>query len=77
MLKNLDRRQLLEKHGVQASAEEYADKLYSRVTKDCSTCGFSAVRNLLANKFLDAKLNFAQNRQAKEEAREHNNRPRF
>lgn len=67
MLKTQDRRHLLEKHGVDVSAEDYANNLYSRVTKDCETCHSSSARELLANKLLDAKLSFAKRLESHEE----------
>ena len=60
LLKKQDRRLLLEKHGVDMSPEEYADNLYSRVTHDCTSCSSASARDLLANKMLDAKLNFVK-----------------
>ena len=60
MLKQNNRRQLLEKHGVKLSAEEYAGNLYARVTHGCASCSSSSARELLANKLLDAKLSFAK-----------------
>jgi acetamidase/formamidase len=67
MLRQQDRRELLEQHGVEESAEDYADNLYDRVTKDCETCSGSSSRELLANKWLDAKLNFAKKMQDQKE----------
>jgi hypothetical protein len=55
-----DRRELFAKHVADMSLEEYADMLYARVTKGCDTCYSSDMRNLLANKLLDAKLAFAR-----------------
>jgi len=53
------RRTLLEEHGVEASPKEYADQLFSKVTAKCEKCGKSAVRHLLAEKMVDAKLKYA------------------
>jgi acetamidase/formamidase len=60
MLKQQDRRRLLEMHGIDMPPEDYASNLYSRVTEDCEICSSSGARELLANKLLDAKLNFAK-----------------
>lgn len=67
MLKQNDRRLLLEKHGVDMSPEEYAESLYSRVTHSCTSCSSVGARELLANKLLDAKLNFAKKLEAQKE----------
>lgn len=53
------RRKLLEEHGIEASPKEYAATLFSKVTSKCAKCGNSAVRHLLAEKMLDAKLKYA------------------
>ena len=60
MLRQQDRRDLLENHGVDMSAEAYASSLFERVTKDCKSCSRSSSRELLANKLLDTKLHFAK-----------------
>mmetsp|Transcript_21532 Transcript_21532/g.31851 ORF Transcript_21532/g.31851 Transcript_21532/m.31851 type:complete len:575 (+) Transcript_21532:337-2061(+) len=52
-LKLTDRRELLEKHGVEPS---YMTDLYNRITKECQACSTSALQNRLAGKMLDAKL---------------------
>eukprot|EP00980_Cylindrotheca_fusiformis_P016074 scaffold4752_cov113-Cylindrotheca_fusiformis.AAC.2 len=59
-LRTSERRQLMQELGVDHSPEAYAGKLYDKVTKDCETCGDSMDRHMLAHKFLDAKLHFAQ-----------------
>jgi hypothetical protein len=65
------RRALLEKHGVEASPKEYAAELFSKVTSKCDKCGKSAMRHLLAEKMLDAKLKYASSvMDAKEKQKE-------
>jgi len=61
----------LEKHGVEASPKEYAAELFSKVTSKCDKCGKSAMRHLLAEKMLDAKLKYASSvMDAKEKQKE-------
>jgi hypothetical protein len=55
-----DSRRILEKHSVTESPEEYADKLFSRVTSDCAACANSAHRRRVSEKMLEAKLKFAK-----------------
>jgi hypothetical protein len=69
MLRQQDRRELLEQHGVDMSVEDYTDSLFTRVTKDCKSCSGSSSRELLANKLLDAKLHFAKALAEREESR--------
>lgn len=72
-LEGAERRSLLEEHGVVVSPEEYAGALFDKVTaKSCETCSLtSPVHKRLANKFLDAKLVFAENRMKVESKRPH------
>ena len=61
-IESSDRRMILERHGVEmmSSVEDHAMGLYSRVTKECASCGTHASRQRLADRFLDAKLHFAK-----------------
>ena len=62
LLKGDDRRLILEEHGVKVSPEEYADKLYAKVTEKagCKSCASHHARGRVADKMLDAKLKHAK-----------------
>jgi len=56
-LKEEERRDLFAKYaGNSASYEEHHNRFFNQVTESCETCGDSSLRNLLADKLLDAKL---------------------
>mgnify|MGYP005873411787 CR=1 FL=1 len=52
----------MEEHGVKQIPEEYADKLYAKVTEKagCKSCADHHARGRVADKMLDAKLKFAK-----------------
>ena len=66
-LRTTERRQWMKELGLEhLSPEDYASRLYHRVTKSsCESCADSMDRHILSHKFLDAKLHFAKAHQEK------------
>ena len=61
------RRALLAEHGVEQSASDYVNSLFSRVAEECASCE-PEKHSMLANKLVEAKLEFAKKRKLAVEA---------